>query len=40
VWRTTYEEVGEIMVKYYKSLFALTEGSVPASVLECSYSDR
>ncbi|XP_075656354.1 uncharacterized protein LOC142626412 [Castanea sativa] len=35
VWRTSQEEVGEVMVKYYKSLFTSTEGSVPASMLEC-----
>ena len=35
VWRTTQEEVGEVMVDYYKSLFTSIEGSVPASMLEC-----
>ena len=35
VWRTTQEELGEIMVNYYKSLFTSTKGSVPTSMLEC-----
>ncbi|XP_075665213.1 uncharacterized protein LOC142634846 [Castanea sativa] len=35
VWRTTQEEVGEIMVNYYKTLFSSTEGSVLGSMLEC-----
>ena len=35
VWRTTKEDVGEVMVNYYKSLFTSTKGSVSASMLEC-----
>ena len=35
VWRTTKEDVGEVMVNYYKSLFTSTKGIVSASMLEC-----
>ena len=35
VWRTSQEEMGEIMVNYYKTLFASTEGNVSTSMLEC-----
>ncbi|XP_030970111.1 uncharacterized protein LOC115990416 [Quercus lobata] len=35
VWKTTKEDVGEVMVNYYKSLFTFIEGSVSASMLEC-----
>ena len=35
VWRTSQEEMGEVMVNYYKSLFASTEGSVSISMLDC-----
>ena len=35
VWRTSQEEIGEVMVNYYKTLFASTEGNVSTSMLEC-----
>ena len=35
VWKTTKEDMGEVMVNYYKSPFTSTEGSVSASMLEC-----
>ena len=35
VWRTSQEEMGEVMVNYYKTLFALTEGNVSTSMLDC-----
>ena len=35
VWKTTKEDVGEVMVNYYNSLFTSIEGSVSASMLEC-----
>ena len=35
VWRTSQEEMGEVMVNYYKSLFASMEGSVSTSMLDC-----
>ena len=34
VCETTKEDVGEVMVNYYKSLFTSTEGSVSANMLE------
>ena len=34
VWKTTKEDVGEVMVNYYNSLFTSTEGSVSANMLE------
>ena len=40
VWRTKQDKIGEVMVKYYKSLFASTKGSVPTSMLVCAYNDR
>ena len=35
VWRTRQDEIGEVMVNYYKSLFALTEGRVSTVILDC-----
>ena len=35
VWRTSQEEMGEVMVNYYKTLFALMEGNVSTSMLDC-----
>ena len=35
VWRASQEEMGEVMVNFYKSLFASTEGSVSTSMLDC-----
>ena len=40
VWRTKQDKIGEVMVKYYKSLFASTKGSVSTSMLVCAYNDR
>ena len=35
VWRVQQEEIGAVLVDYYKSLFASTDRSVTSSVLEC-----
>nr|XP_023923936.1 uncharacterized protein LOC112035339 [Quercus suber] len=35
VWRTSQEEMGEVMVNYYKTLFASTEGNVSTNMLDC-----
>lgn len=35
LWRTRQEEVGEIMVNYYKSLFASTEGNISTGIFDC-----
>ena len=35
VWRTSQEEIGEVMVNYYKTLFASMEGVVSTSMLKC-----
>ena len=35
VWRTSQEEMGEVMVNYYKTLFASTEGNISTSMLQC-----
>ena len=35
VWKTTQEDVGKVMVNYYKSLFTSTEGSVSISMFDC-----
>ena len=35
VWRVRQEEIGVVLVDYYKSLFASTDQSVTPSVLEC-----
>ena len=35
VWRTSQKEMGEVMVNYYKSLFASIEGNVSISMLDC-----
>ena len=40
VWRTKQDKIGEVMVKYYKYLFASTKGSVPTSMLVYAYNDR
>ena len=35
VWRTRQEDIGEMMVNYFKSLFTSTEGRVSTSILDC-----
>ena len=35
VWRTRQEDIGEVMVNYYKSLFALTDARVSTDILDC-----
>ena len=35
VWRTSQDGMGEVMVNYYKTLFASTEGNVSTSMLDC-----
>ena len=35
VWRTKQDEIGEVMVNYYKTLFASSKGSVSTSMLDC-----
>ena len=35
VWRTRREEIGEIMVNYFKSLFTTLEGIVSTSIFDC-----
>ena len=35
VWRTRQEEIGEVMLNYYKSLFASTEGNVSTGIFDC-----
>ena len=35
VWRTRQEEIGEVMVNYFKSLFTALEGIVSTGALDC-----
>ena len=35
VWRTSQEDIGDVMVNYYKSLFISTDGRVSTSILDC-----
>ena len=35
VWRTRQEDIGEVMVNYYKSLFTSTDGRVSTGILDC-----
>ena len=35
VWKTRREEIGEIMVNYFKSLFTTSEGIVSTSIFDC-----
>ena len=34
-WRTSQEDIGEVMVNYYKSLFTLMDGRISRSILDC-----
>ena len=34
VWRTSQEDIGEVMVNYYKSLFTSMDGRVSTSILD------
>ena len=35
VWRTRQEEIGEVMVNNYKSLFTSIEGNVSTGIFDC-----
>ena len=38
-WRTSQEDIGEVMVNYYKSLFTSSMGGSPKHLRLCAYSD-
>ncbi|XP_075670084.1 uncharacterized protein LOC142639833 [Castanea sativa] len=35
VWRTRQEDIGKVMVNYYKTLFTSTNGRVSTNILDC-----
>ena len=35
MWRTRQEDIGEVMVNYYKYLFALTDARVSTGIVDC-----